>query len=188
MLLPLTPSQTAGPFFSIGLLRAPMLAELVPAGTPGAIRVHGVVFDGAGEPVTDALVELWQADPAGRYPAGAAGAGAAGAGGFSGFGRSGTAAGGRFDFLTVKPGRVAGPAGTLQAPHLSVGIFARGLLRRLATRLYFPDEEAANAEDPLLGGLAPAARATLVAEPAGEGSIRLDIRLQGPGQTTFFAL
>ena len=183
MLLPLTPSQTAGPFLSIGLLRAPMLAELVPAGTPGAIHVHGVVFDGAGEPVTDALVEIWQADPAGRYPAGAAGAG-----GFSGFGRSGTAAGGRFDFLTVKPGRVAGPAGTLQAPHLSVGIFARGLLRRLATRLYFPDEESANAQDPILSGLAPAARAALIAEPAGEASVRFDIRLQGPAQTTFFAL
>ena len=180
---PLTPSQTAGPFLSIGLLRAPMLAELVPAGTPGAIRVHGVVFDGAGEPVTDALLEIWQADLAGRYPAGAAGAG-----GFSGFGRSGTAAGGRFDFLTVKPGRVAGPGGTLQAPHLNVGIFARGLLRRLATRLYFPDEEAANAEDPILSGLAPAARATLVAQPVGDGSVRLDIRLQGSGQTTFFAL
>ena len=180
---PLTPSQTAGPYLSIGLLRAPMLAELVPAGPLGAIRVHGSVFDGAGEPVTDALVELWQADPAGRYPAGSAGAG-----GFSGFGRSGTAAGGRFDFLTVKPGRVAGPGGTLQAPHLSVGIFARGLLRRLATRLYFPDEEAANAEDPILSGLAPAARATLVAQPVGDGSVRLDIRLQGSGQTTFFAL
>jgi protocatechuate 3,4-dioxygenase alpha subunit len=135
------------------------------------------------------MVEIWQASPAGRYasprddrreipleP------------GFSGFGRSGTANGGRFEFLTVKPGRVPGPGGALQAPHLAIGIFARGIFKQLATRLYFPDEATANGDDPILSRLTPAARATLVAHSDGDGSLRFDIHLQGDRQTAFFAL
>jgi protocatechuate 3,4-dioxygenase alpha subunit len=133
-------------------------------------------------------VEIWQANAAGRY------AHAADTreelpheDGFLGFGRSGTADGGRFELVTVKPGRVPFPDGRLQAPHLAVGVFARGLLKRLATRMYFPDEEAANAADPVLALLPPERRATLVAV-AEDGCLRFDIRLQGPDETVFFAV
>jgi protocatechuate 3,4-dioxygenase alpha subunit len=155
---------------------------------PRAVRVSGVLFDGNRDPVPDGLVEIWQANAAGRYahpaddredlPL---------EDGFSGFGRSGTVDAGRFEFVTVKPGRVPWIDGRLQAPHLLVGVFARGLLKRVATRMYFPDEEAANAEDPVLLGLDPEQRATLVAQ-AENGGLRFDIVLQGAGQTTFFAV
>jgi protocatechuate 3,4-dioxygenase alpha subunit len=174
-----TPSQTAGPFLSIGLLGR-IGPELIAPGSPEAIRVEGLVLDGAGEPVADALVELWQADAQGRYRGGDAG--------FSGFGRSDTVADGRFGFVTLKPGRVAAPGGGLQAPHLNLGIFARGLLKRLCTRMYFPDEPEANALDPTLCALEPGARARLLAVPQPDGSLRFDIRLQGGDQTVFFAL
>jgi protocatechuate 3,4-dioxygenase alpha subunit len=186
--LELTPSQTVGPFFSFGLLRTPQ-AELVPPGTPGAIRIVGRVLDGAGEPVPDALVEIWQADRSGRYahpedgreelpleP------------GFTGFGRCGTEDEGRFSFVTVKPGKVPGPDGGDQAPHIEVSVFARGLLNRLATRLYFPDESEANELDPVLASIPdPQRRATLVAVEE-DGVLRFDIRLQGEQETAFFAV
>ena len=121
------------------------------------------------------MVELWQAGADGTYESS------------SGFGRTGTDRDGGFEFVTVKPGPVPGPDGTTQAPHIAVGVFARGLNKRLATRIYFPDEEAANAADPVLASLAPEARATLVAE-AEDGGFRFDIRLQGDPQTTFFAV
>jgi protocatechuate 3,4-dioxygenase alpha subunit len=184
----LTPSQTVGPYLSIGLLGGPLSNQLVDASDPRAIRISGVVLDGAGEPVPDGVVEIWQANAAGRYahamddrheiPL---------EDGFAGFGRSGTEDAGRFEFVTVKPGRVPWVDGRLQAPHLLVGLFARGLLKRVATRMYFPDEEAANAEDPVLLGLELEERATLVAR-AEDGRLRFDIVLQGPGQTTFFAV
>jgi protocatechuate 3,4-dioxygenase, alpha subunit len=142
----------------------------VPASAPGAIRVRGQVLDGEGTPVPDALVEIWQPD------------GAEGS-----FGRSGTDADGWFEFVTLKPGSVAGPGGAPQAPHLVVGVFARGLLKRLVTRLYFPDEEEANERDPVLAAIEPADRASLVAREE-NGVMRFDIRLQGDRQTTFFAL
>jgi protocatechuate 3,4-dioxygenase alpha subunit len=187
--LGLTPSQTAGPYLSIGLLGTSVAPELVEPGTPGALRIHGQLLDGNGDSVPDGMIEIWQATPEGRYPSPAeARAGTPAAAGFRGFGRSGTADGGRFEFVTVKPGRVPAPDGGLQAPHLLVGVFARGLLKRVATRLYFPDEEPANAEDFVLSRLAPAERETLVALADGDGVLRFDIRLQGDRQTTFFAL
>src|SRR5262249_31361872 len=164
-MLPITPSQTVGPFLHIGLWRS-YGSELVPAGTPGAVRIAGTVLDGAGEPVPDALVEIWQAGPDGRYTQSA------------GFRRGGTVDAGRFPFATVKPGPVPWPKGGLQAPHLEVGVFARGLLKRAVTRMYFPDEGEANAADPVLSAIDPGRRSTLLAHAEG-GGLRFDIRLQG---------
>ncbi len=175
--LGLTGSQTVGPYLHIGLLRPLITSEIVPRDHPQAIVIRGRMTDGAGAPVPDGMVETWQADPDGRYDAP----------GFCGLGRSGTVAGGTFEIVTVKPGRVVYPDGREQAPHLAVGVFARGLLKRLATRLYFPDETAANASDPVLGLLSDHERAALIALPD-EGFLRFDIRLQGAGQTTFFAV
>jgi protocatechuate 3,4-dioxygenase, alpha subunit len=182
---PITPSQTVGPFFSHALpwTDGPFV---VPEGTPGAIWLRGTVLDGAGDPVPDALVETWQADPDGRFdhpddPRGAVAD-------FRGFGRCPTDQAGRWAILTRKPGPVPGPDGTDQAPHVDLSVFARGLLDRVVTRLYFPDEPEANAADPVLAGIAdPDARATLVAEPAADG-YRFDIRLQGDRETVFFAV
>jgi protocatechuate 3,4-dioxygenase, alpha subunit len=186
--LVLTPSQTAGPFLTIGLIGGPITNRLVDESDPRAIRITGVLLDGAGDPATDGMVEIWQANATGRYshpaddredvPL---------EDGFWGFGRSSTADGGRFEFVTLKPGRVPWVDGRLQGPHLLVGVFARGLLKRVATRMYFPDEEAANAEDPVLLALEPAERTALVAR-AEDGALRFDIVLQGTGQTTFFAV
>lgn len=173
----LTPSQTAGPYLSIGLLRELVPTALVAPDDPRAVRIHGRLLDGAGEPVTDGMVEIWQADEEGRY----------GDEAFPGFGRAGTQDDGRFAFVTVKPGRVAWPDGGLQAPHLAVGVFARGLLKRVVTRIYFPDEEDANAVDPVLAALTAEQRATLVAVPD-DGGLRFDIHLQGHAETTFFAV
>jgi protocatechuate 3,4-dioxygenase alpha subunit len=183
-----TPSQTAGPFLTIGLIDGPITNRLVGESNLRAIRITGVLLDGAGDPVTDGMVEIWQANEAGRYahPADDR-AEIPLEDGFRGFGRSATHTGGRFEFVTVKPGRVPWVDGRLQAPHLLVGVFARGLLKRVATRMYFPDEEAANAEDPVLLALEPAERTTLVAR-ADDGALRFDIVLQGAGQTTFFAV
>jgi protocatechuate 3,4-dioxygenase, alpha subunit len=187
--LALTPSQTTGPYLTIGLIGGPISNRLVDESDPRAIRVSGVLLDGAGAPVADGLIEIWQANAAGRYahpaddreelPL---------EDGFTGFGRSGTDDAGRFELFTLKPGRVPWVDGRFQAPHLLVGVFARGLLKRVATRMYFPDEGAANAEDPVLLGLEPAQRATLVAQTAEDGGLGFDIVLQGPGQTTFFAV
>ena len=184
----LTGSQTVGPYLSIGLLRNPITARLVEQADPRALRIRGRVLDGLGDPVPDGIVEIWQANAAGRYnhPSDAR-LEVSLEEGFLGFGRSGTAEEGRFEFVTVKPGPVPWPDGGLQAPHLLVGVFARGLLKRAATRMYFPDERAANAADPVLSRLDRRARVTLVAESAGDGSLHFDIRLQGAGQTTFFA-
>jgi protocatechuate 3,4-dioxygenase alpha subunit len=165
-----TPSQTVGPFFAIELPYADG-PYVVAEGTPGAVWLRGRVFDGAGDPVPDALVESWQADPAGAF-----------GGAFRGFGRSGTDEEGRWAILTLKPGPIPP-----QAPHVDLAVFARGLLHRVVTRLYFADEEQANATDPVLAGLDEQARATLVARPV-DGGHELDIHLQGPNETTFFAL
>jgi protocatechuate 3,4-dioxygenase alpha subunit len=173
----LTPSQTAGPYLSIGLLRELVPAALVDPGDPRAIRIHGRLLDGAGDPVTDGMVEIWQANADGRY----------GDEAFGGFGRAGTQDEGRFAFVTVKPGRVAWPDGGVQAPHLAVGVFARGLLKRVATRIYFPDEVEANETDPVLSALTGAQRETLIPVPDGDG-LRFDIHLQGSAETTFFAV
>jgi protocatechuate 3,4-dioxygenase alpha subunit len=159
----LTPSQTVGPYFSLGLL-ARSANEL----DPGGIRITGRVLDGAGEPVPDAMVEIWQADEEGRHRPD------------FGWGRSGCDEDGRYSFVTRKPGAVAG-----QAPHLTVMVFARGLLKPVLTRMYFPDEEEANAADPVLTAVDDAS--TLVAR-AGNDGLEFDIRLQGDGETVFFAI
>lgn len=160
-----TPSQTVGPFFAV-VFPAPGDERLVPDDFPGARSLEGRITDGAGEPVVDAVLEAWDAE-GGR------------------FGRAATDAEGRYRLVLAKPGaRRDG-----QAPHLAVSVFARGLLDRLVTRVYFPDEEAANAADPVLSSLAdPDARCTLVARAEPGGGLRFDVRLQGEGETAFFAL
>jgi len=184
--LPPTPSQTIGPFFAV-VLPWPDGPEVVPDGTPGAVRLGGRVLDGAGEPVPDALVETWQADPEGRFahpddPRETSGSG------FRGFGRCPTDSDGRWAVRTVKPGPLPAPGGGIEAPHLDVSVFARGLLNRLVTRVYFPDEAEANAADPLLASIPdPAARARLVAAADGDG-LRFDIHLQGDQETPFLAI
>lgn len=167
----LTPSQTVGPFLHLAL-DWPGGGELCPPGMPGAVGISGRVFDGAGQPVADALVETWQADASGRYSPG------------WGFGRCPTDGDGAWRVHTRKPGRVPAADGGLQAPHLAVSLFARGLLDRVVTRLYFADEAAANAADPLLARVPPARRDTLLAVLVA-GGYRFDIRLQGHGETVF---
>jgi protocatechuate 3,4-dioxygenase, alpha subunit len=180
-----TPSQTVGPYFEIGL-PWPDGPYVVEEGTEGAIWLRGRVFDGAGEPVPDAMLETWQADPAGRFdhpddPRGAVS-------GFRGFGRALVDADGEWAILTLKPGPVPGPDGTTQAPHIDVSVFARGLLNRVVTRIYFADEAEANAADPLLAAIEDeAARATLIAQPSEDG-YRFDVHLQGSDETVFFAV
>lgn len=165
-----TPSQTVGPFFSHAL-PWPAGPHVVPADHPDVCWVGGRVYDGDGEPVPDALIETWQADPAGRYdhPEG-----------FRGFARCPTDEAGRWAIRTVKPGAAGG-----HAPHLAVTVFARGLLRALHTRMYFADEPAANAADPALIRLPEPARATLLAARGADG-YTFDIRLQGEHETVFF--
>ena len=157
-----TPSQTVGPFFSIGMCTRPQ-HELVPAGGDGAVAISGRVTDGDGEPVPDAVVEAW--DRSGGH-----------------WGRCGTDAEGAYRLVSARPAAAAG-----EAPHLAILVFARGLLKPLMTRMYLPDEVEANAADPVLSALEPDERATLVARPV-DGGLTFDIRLQGGGQTTFFAL
>ena len=170
-----TPSQTIGPFFSFALPREGG-EQAVDPDAPGAVRIEGQVLDGEGAPVPDALLEIWQAGPDGRYADGA------------GFARCPTDAEGVFHFVTVKPGRVSAPDGRAQAPHLNVIVFARGLLRHLPTRMYFPEEAEANAADPVLSAIEdPAARATLVARNE-DGILRFDVHLQGEAETVFFAV
>jgi protocatechuate 3,4-dioxygenase, alpha subunit len=187
-LLGLSPSQTAGPYLSIGLIREEITAEVVAPDDPRALRIRGTLLDGAGEPVPDGMVEIWQANAAGRYahPADTR-EDVELEDGFLGHGRCDTASDGRFEFVTVKPGPVPWPEGGVQAPHLGVAVFARGLLKGAATRIYFPDEVEANAADPVLSRLGEAARSTLIAVPE-DGGLRFDIRLQGPGHTTFFVV
>ena len=163
---PLTPSQTVGPFFGVGLPYEKG-EQVVAPGSAGVIRIEGQVLDGNGDPVPDALLEIWQ-------PA-------------TGFGRARTDSEGAFSFWTTKPGAMPAPDGRVQAPHLNVTVFARGLLRHLVTRLYFPDEPDANATDPVLNLVEPARRETLIATNSG-GLLHFDVRLQGEGETVFFAI
>jgi protocatechuate 3,4-dioxygenase alpha subunit len=189
--LPLTPSQTAGPFFAIGLPWADG-PYVVPGGMPGAITISGRVLDGAGVPVTDALVETWQAGPDGRFAHPDDPRGSGEAAGFRGFGRCPTDSAGRYCVMTLRPGRLPSAGGGWEAPHLDVSVFARGLLDRVVTRIYFPDEEEANLADPVLRAIAdPGRRATLIAaaqpgQPGQPGQFRFDIRLQGRQETVFF--
>jgi protocatechuate 3,4-dioxygenase alpha subunit len=181
-----TPSQTVGPFFHIGL-SSNGGRELVAPGSHGAIRIEGIVTDGEGTPVNDALIEIWQANEAGRYAHPADSREELPLqDGFGGFGRCDTDELGHYGFVTVKPGRVPGPNGVMQAPHIEVSVFARGLLKRVATRIYFPGEEQANREDPVLALIEdPDRRSTLLATEE-DGIYRFDIHLQGDRETAFF--
>jgi protocatechuate 3,4-dioxygenase alpha subunit len=192
-----TPSQTIGPFLAIGL-PWPDGPFVVPEGTPGAITIAGRVLDGAGEPLPDALVETWQADPDGRFahPDDPRGPVQPPVAGFRGFGRCATDGQGRYQILTLKPGPLPTAGGRTEAPHLDVSVFARGMLDRVVTRIYFPDEAAANAGDPVLSGIEASRRATLVAsaepgaEPGEPRRFGFDIFLQdqpgGEAETVFF--
>jgi protocatechuate 3,4-dioxygenase, alpha subunit len=178
-----TPSQTVGPFFAIGLPWDGGPHAVDPS-APGAIAIEGTAYDGAGDPIPDAMVETWQADPAGRFPDLHGHGGPTAVEGFRGFARAAADDEGRYRIVTLKPGAV--PGGD-QAPHIDVSVFARGLLQRVVTRIYFADEESANASDPVLASVPEERRATLLATPA-EGGYRFDIRLQGDGETVFFAV
>jgi protocatechuate 3,4-dioxygenase, alpha subunit len=160
-----TPSQTVGPFFGFALPFA-QGGQAVEPSDPGAIRIEGQLLDGDGAPVPDGLIELWQGNQFARCPTDAEGA---------------------FQFIVRKPAPAAGPDGRTLAPHLNVTVFARGLLRQLPTRLYFPDEEAANSSDPVLERVIPQRRSTLIARD-GRGLLRFDVRLGGDGETVFFQL
>jgi protocatechuate 3,4-dioxygenase alpha subunit len=189
--LPVTPSQTVGPFLAIGLPWADG-PFVVPDGTPGAITITGQVLDGAGDPVTDALVETWQADADSRFnhPDDPRGAARSATPGFRGFGRCATDTDGRYRIVTVRPGPLPCPAGGTEAPHLDVSVFARGLLDRVVTRIYFADQAEANAADPVLSAIAtPERRETLLARAvpgAAAAEFRFDIRLRGARETVFF--
>jgi protocatechuate 3,4-dioxygenase, alpha subunit len=182
-----TSSQTVGPYVRIGFERF-SIENLAPAGIGGdRITLSGRLIDGEGKPVNDAVVEIWQANAQGKYahpedaqdkPVEAL---------FRGFGRSLTDANGGYRFATIKPGRVPGPGGALQAPHIAVTIFMRGLLKHLITRVYFPDDPA-NAEDAVLKLVPADRRATLIAKrsTSDKSALEWNVRLQGPDETVFF--
>jgi protocatechuate 3,4-dioxygenase, alpha subunit len=182
-----TPSQTVGPFLSIGLAWDDGQA-VVAEGSPGAVWLRGRLLDGAGDGVPDGVIETWQADPDGRFDHPDDPRGAVARQGFRGYGRSATEADGSFAIRTVKPGPVPDGEGGWQAPHIDLSVLARGLLTRVVTRWYFADEAEANGADPVLLSLPDdAARATLVAQTTPDG-YSLDIVLQGERETTFFAV
>jgi protocatechuate 3,4-dioxygenase, alpha subunit len=169
-----TPSQTIGPYWH--LIEYPEFADLTRFGATGEkLVLTGRVFDGDGAPVPDGCIELWQASPEAGDT-------------FPGYGRSATDAEGKYRFTTVKPGPVPGRGNSLQAPHFAINILGRGILTRLYTRVYFAGEKL-NETDPLLSLIEdPARRATLIAQPDGVGTWRMDIRLQGEGETVFIEI
>jgi protocatechuate 3,4-dioxygenase, alpha subunit len=182
-----TPSQTVGPYFAIGLPWGVGPEAATPA-TPGAIRIRGTVYDGECTPVPDFLLETWQADPEGRFADVHDYGGRSQQEGFRGFARYGLEDGdGTFEIVTVKPGPVQGLDGAVQAPHIAVSLFARGMLNRVVTRIYFADEEQANAADPVLARVPAPRRATLLAQPTADG-YAIDLRIQGEGETVFFSV
>ncbi len=187
MTLHATSSQTVGPFFDIGMRRF-CCADLTRPGVSGErVTIEGRVLDGDGVPVPDAVIEIWQANAHGKYahpedrqekqidPA------------FKGYGRIATDDQGRFRIVTITPGGVTGPNGSMQAPHLEIGVFMRGLLKRLVTRIYFPDDSN-HARDPVLALVDPARRPTLIARSVADqpGNLQWDVVLQGPQETVFF--
>jgi protocatechuate 3,4-dioxygenase, alpha subunit len=187
MSLRTTSSQTVGPYLHIGLawLTTDNLVAPGVAGDP--ITIDGRVTDGDGVPVIDAVVEIWQANSTGRYPHPEDTGTAPLEPSWHGFGRVPTDSDGRFRFTTIKPGRVPAPGGGLQAPHINVTIFMRGMLKQLITRIYFADDPA-NGEDPVLQSVPPDRRATLLAIPqAGSpNALVWNVRLQGEDETVFF--
>jgi protocatechuate 3,4-dioxygenase alpha subunit len=181
----LTPFQTLGPFFDFGLVIRDGGLVVQPEAAGRHVAIEGTIRDGAGDPLPDGLIEVWQANAAGRYAHPADRGPAPLDPGCDGFGRVVTDELGRFTFTTVVPGRVPGPGGGLQAPHLAVGVLGRGLLTRLVTRLYF-EGEPSNAEDAVLSIVPAQRRPTLIATRIGDARYRFDIVLQGPGETVFF--
>ncbi|MGB0035952.1 MAG: protocatechuate 3,4-dioxygenase subunit alpha [Candidatus Acidiferrales bacterium] len=182
-----TTSQTVGPYFAIGCtwLNQDNLAG--PGVSGERVTIEGRVIDGDGNPVPDSMVEIWQANSHGRYAHPEDKQDKPLEPGFQGYGRMGTDEDGKFRFATIKPGRVPGPEGKLQAPHIDVSVFMRGLLLRLVTRIYFP-EEPSNGEDFALNLVDPARRATLIAKKiAGQpGALEWNVNLQGREETVFF--
>lgn len=180
-----TGHQTVGPYLHIGLDWL-VTRNIAGRGVKGErVTVSGRLLDGEGVGVGDGLIEIWQANSHGKYAHPEDRQAKPLERGWRGFGRIPTDANGAFRFNTIKPGRVPGPGGKLQAPHLVVSVFMRGLLKHLATRMYFPDEPA-NAEDPVLTLVPAARRATLVAKRKAKGALEWNIFLQGRGETVFF--
>lgn len=180
-----TPSQTVGPFFHYALPYAGGNVLTTRESKGQHIVIEGRVLDGAGEPVPDVMLEIWQANAAGKFdhpedtqakPVDPA---------FHGFGRIATAGDGTFRIETVKPGAVPGPGNSLQAPHLATFVFGRGMLKQLLTRIYF-DDEAHNANDPVLGLVPEARRGTLIARKTNSSTYAIEIVLQGDHETVFF--
>jgi protocatechuate 3,4-dioxygenase alpha subunit len=187
-----TPSQTVGPFYHFALDR-PEWSDLTVGGVKGEkIRIEGRILDGEGAPCPDAFLEIWQADSSGKYNHPDDAQDRKPDARFRGFGRASADAQGVYRFTTIKPGPVPGPGNTLQAPHINVTVFARGLLKHLVTRIYFADHVEANEADPLLSSIDDAAaRKTIIVEKAKDTGIpiyRFDVVLQGKGETAFFEL
>jgi protocatechuate 3,4-dioxygenase, alpha subunit len=200
---PTTPWQTVGPFFSIGFAWLERTDLTGPSNGGSRVTIRGRIIDGAGEPVPDALLEIWQADSEGRYAHPEDAVDRMTANHFFGFGRVIVNYDGEFQFTTIKPGCVPGPNGKFQAPHLVVSIFMRGLLRRLITRIYFPGE-VANESDVVLESVPASRRQTMIARvdsasglaaargeqrnPANTETLVWDVHLQGENETVFFDL
>jgi protocatechuate 3,4-dioxygenase alpha subunit len=189
MSLQMTASQTVGPYLHIGFdwLNTNNLAGEGVAGE--RVVIEGRLFDGSGNPVSDGVIEVWQANSHGKYASPEDKRDLPLEPGFRGFGRIPTDANGAFRFTTIKPGRVPGEGGKLQAPHIVVSVFSRGVIKRLATRIYFPDE-ASNADDPVLNQVPAERRSTLIARRVREGVLEWNIVIQGEangqGETVFF--
>jgi protocatechuate 3,4-dioxygenase, alpha subunit len=189
MSLQATTSQTVGPFFEIGLHWL-YHNNLVGEGVSGErVTIQGQVVDGNGVPVDDALLEIWQANAHGKYDHPEDSQDKPLDPNFKGFARVPVSVRGAFRFTTIEPGPVPGPGGREQAPHLLISLFMRGILRRLVTRMYFPDD-ARNASDPILNLVEQDRRATLIAKkvPDAPGTLEWNIALQGPNETVFFDL
>lgn len=189
MSLQATTSQTVGPFFKIGFEWL-HCTDLVGEGVTGErVTIQGRVFDGEGIPVPDAMLETWQANAHGKYAHPEDRQDKPIEPGFTGYGRVPVAANGAFRFTTIKPGPVPGPKDSEQAPHILVSVFMRGLLRRMVTRIYFPDEPR-NAADFILNLVEPERRSTLIAKKTAgcPGMLEWNVVLQGPDETVFFDL
>lgn len=180
-----TPSQTVGPFFHFCLTTTAVRGRMAGPDTPGErILMRVRVVDGAGDPVPDAMVELWQADALGRYPEPAEVTPGAPAGTYPSWGRLPTGDDGWCEFSTVRPGAITATNGPTQAPHINVCLFMRGLLRQVYTRIYFGGDPQL-ASDPVLKMVPPERRQTLVARPSAASVWQFEIHLQGPDETVF---
>jgi protocatechuate 3,4-dioxygenase, alpha subunit len=187
MSLQATTSQTVGPYFQIGLSRL-YVNDLAGPGVSGQrIEIVGRVLDADAQGVPDAMIEIWQANAHGKYAHPEDQQDKPAEPGFQGYGRIPTGEDGSFRFKTIKPGRVPGPDGRLQAPHIVVSVFMRGMLRRLVTRIYFPDD-ATNSDDFALKLVEPSRRHTLIAKDSGkgEGALEWNVVLRGSNETVFF--